>query len=139
MLDTLASINATSELSIDELCKGIIQKNRNLVLDSINKIMQEGESFVFVLRALNSFFKRLYLVKAMIEEGETLEKSLLSLKPQVHFKQKPFFTWSLNQLNIRQIESLLKAIFKAEGLCKSGVNKSELLLENFLINIALKH
>ncbi len=128
----LLNINENSDFSLlkDEALSGNKIKTNKLLRDTII----EPEKKVLYITMFNQRLRNL----AQISDGDKsdLENSISNLKPQIFWKDKPYFIQQAKKWNKLKIEKALSKTYDLEYNIKSNsVINHEILLKKFIIDI----
>lgn len=127
-----------SELSLDELCMAVSSLNSKAIVKIVNKFAKEETNFMLIIRVLLKHFARILEIKAMTENGKSIEQAIASLRPPVFFKQKDNITKAAKILAVPKLKRLYRGLIKLELDCKSGIIDPDLLTSNFLVSLEQK-
>lgn len=95
-----------------------------------------GESSVGLLRMLQNYLYRLKTVKAALQDGQSPDQALMSLKPPVFFKQKQSFLQHVQRWSDTTLDRWLTALMETEAACKQTGAPDELLVRQLALDMA---
>ena len=136
--DAKISVGETTQSSFDDICEAIADGNQIDVERHLRKALLQGAMPVAVLRSVQRYFYRLCSVSGIIQEGESQEAAISSLKPPVFFKQMPIFRRHVSKWSRKDGRALWKAmsfLYEAEKECKKTGANPELMCSRFLMKI----
>jgi DNA polymerase III subunit delta len=120
---------------LDDLVYSVAGRQAAKALNVYNHLIDEGVSFVPILRALQSHFRRLHITKARIEQGADTVTAMKSLNPQVFFKQEAAFKGQLQNWSIPSLDKVLTRLLDLEAECKKTNIPTETLCAQAMLGI----
>jgi DNA polymerase-3 subunit delta len=106
------------EASIETLVYAVGGRDTKTALGALSRITAEGIPFVVVLRALQTHFRRLHLVKSRMSGGQSMEEAMSGLQPPIFFKLQPPFKAQASRWPLNTLESILTRLSDIEAQCK---------------------
>lgn len=134
--DVQACCGEAGALALDDLVYAIAGNNTAGALKTYNQLLEEGTSFIAILRALQTHFKKLHITKAKIEEGTALESAMKALSPPIFFKQQNAFKAQLNRWSMSGIAKVLQKLMDLEAQCKQTGMPVETLCAQAVLGIS---
>ncbi len=134
--DATACCGEAGALGLDDLAQAVASRQPETALRCYSQLMQEGVAAVAVLRALQSYFRRLHLTQSRVEAGMTAEEAMKRLSPPVFFKQEESFKGQLRQWGMEQIESVLQRLSGLEAQTKQTGTPVETLCGQALLSLS---
>lgn len=135
LTDAQACVGAAAALSLDDLAR-LAASGKFAEADRILAFaLSEGTGAVPVLRALQSYFMRLHLTRARMDQGESAATAVAKLKPPLFFKHKDAFEAQVGALSSAQIEQALGILGGAEARCKQTGAQTEVLAGRALLAV----
>lgn len=134
--DVQACCGEAGALALDDLVYACAGHNTLGALKTFNHLMEEGVSFVVILRSLQTHFRKLHLTKAKIEDGESAEGAMKSLKPPIFFKQQTAFKTQVSRWSINGISKVLQRLMDLEAQCKQTGAPVETLCSQAVLSIS---
>ena len=122
------------DVNFDKLCYTISLRLSNEVDPLIDKLQNEGQNLVSIIRILTRHFNRLYQVKLLIKNGKTEQQAMNSLYPPVFFKQVNNFNKSVKLWSEIQLIDMLKKLTDTELSAKQTIMPSNLMLKRLAIS-----
>jgi len=122
--------------SMDELTNATANGNSVLAVKNYNKLLEEGISFIAILRSLQNHFKRLHQARSAIEAGNSADQAMKSLSPPIFFKNQTAFR---GQLSRWRAGTLLKALAKLSDIeadCKKTGAPAETLCAQTILGLS---
>ncbi len=118
LVDVQAACGAAGVQSLDDLVYAVAARRSADALAAYNILMQEGTSFVAVVRGLQNQFRRLSIAKSYMQSGMDMTVAMKKLSPPVFFKQVPLFKGQLNDWSLRTLDTVLSKLTDLEAQCK---------------------
>ena len=134
--DIRACCGEAGALALDDLVYATAGHNTLGALKTFNKLMEEGVSFVVILRSLQTHFRKLHLTKTKIESGESAESAMKSLSPPIFFKQQAAFKTQANRWSRGGISKVLQKLMDLEAQCKQTGAPVETLCSQAVLGIS---
>ena len=117
--DVLTVISDTSASSQEDLCYFIAQGQTEKAIASYNRLIFEGENPVTLVRTVCYHFLKLLDCAVKMEQGESADRVVASLRPPLIFFRKPAFASQLRVWNRGRIMSALALLYQTERECKT--------------------
>lgn len=86
---------------------------------SFQKLLNEGDEPISVVRSLTYHFNKILTCLAVIEKGETIDKAVFKLVPKIIFFRESSFKRQLNLWSKDRVFSVLELLYKCERDCKT--------------------
>ncbi len=122
--------------NLDDLVYSVAGRQAAKALNVYNHLMDEGVSFVPILRALQNHFRRLHITKARIEQGDDAFAAMKALSPQIFFKQEAAFKGQLQNWSLPGLDKVLGRLLDLEAECKKTGIPTETLCAQAMLGIA---
>lgn len=116
--DARACCGEAGATALDDLVYAVAGHNTAAALKTYAQLLEEGISFIVILRALQNHFRRLHLGKSNMEQGKNADEAMKALSPPVFFKQQPAFKTQLNRWSTNGIFVILQKLTDLEAQCK---------------------
>jgi len=123
-------------LALDDLVYATAGHNTANALKTFNQLMEEGVSFVVILRSLQTHFRKLHLAKSKIEAGDAPESAMKAISPPIFFKQQPAFKNQLHRWSLPGISKILQRLTDLEAQCKQTGMPVETLCAQAVLGIS---
>lgn len=136
LADVRACCGEAGALALDDLVYAVAGHNSAGALQKFNQLMEEGVSFIVILRSLQTHFRKLHLTKAKIEGGDNPELAMKSLAPPIFFKQQSAFKAQLNRWSFGGISKVLQRLMDLEAQCKQTGMPVETLCAQAVLGIS---
>ena len=117
--DVRAIISDQSASNSEDVCYYAAGGYIDKALASLQKLFNEGDEPVAIVRALSYHFNRLLACKAFMEKGEPADKVIKKLVPKVIFYRESSFKRQLALWPKDKIFSVLELLYKCEKDCKT--------------------
>jgi len=114
----LTDYNRDTEL--DEVVNALADRNLAQMDKALSNLLREGATPIAYLRALQRYFNRLYVMRARVESGDSVEMVIDSARPPIFFRQKPIMSRHLNSWNTASIARALALLVEAELAVKTS-------------------
>jgi DNA polymerase-3 subunit delta len=126
--------SAASDL--DDLVYSVASRQAGKAMNVYGRLMDEGVSFVPILRALQNHFRRLHITRARIDNGTGAEEAMKSLQPVIFFKQEAAFKGQLQSWSLPGLDKVLRRLLDLEADCKKTGIPVETLCAQAMLGIA---
>lgn len=117
--DIISGVSDTAASSQEDLCYFVALGQAEKAVSSFNKLVYEGENPVSLIRILSYHFMKLLDCVVKVEDGETADKVVYSLRPPLMFFRKNAFLTQLRIWNRARILSALSLLYQTERECKT--------------------
>jgi DNA polymerase-3 subunit delta len=134
--DVRAACGEAGALALDDLVYAAGGADSAKALKTYNQLIEEGVNFVVILRSLQNHFRRLHLVRAHIEAGDSQEFALKKLTPPIFFKQQNAFNQQLNRWSLNGLSNVLQKLMDLEAQCKQTGAPVETLCAQAVLGIS---
>ncbi len=134
--DVQACCGEAGALALDDLVYATAGHNTLGALRTFNQLMEEGVSFVVILRSLQTHFRKLHLTKTKAEKGESIESAMKTLSPPIFFKQQNAFKAQVNRWSENGISKVLQKLMALEAQCKQTGAPVETLCSQAVLGIS---
>jgi DNA polymerase-3 subunit delta len=112
--DARVSISDTAALELDDSIMAAAEGDSAKVDRVLDRVLQEGESPVSIIRALLRQLHRLHALSAQLAEGAGIGAVLRSARPPIFFKQEDSFRRQLTLWTEGRLRAQLDRVAKAE-------------------------
>ncbi|HOO82629.1 MAG TPA: DNA polymerase III subunit delta [Alphaproteobacteria bacterium] len=134
--DVTACCGQTSAVALDDLIYATAGHNTAQALKTYRQLMEEGVSFVVILRSLQNHFLRLHLIKSLIERGDSADSAMKALSPPIFFKQQHAFKTQVNRWSKEGLSKVLQKLMDLEAQCKQTGAPVETLCAQAVLGIS---
>lgn len=131
-----ACCGEAGESSIDTLVYSVGERNAEAALGALGILIEEGVPFIVVLRALQTHFRRLHLVKSVISEGGSVDEAMARLQPPVFFKFQQPFKGQASRWTLDTLETILRRLGDVEAQCKRTGTPVETLCAQTVLGLS---
>lgn len=125
-----------TEATTDDLIQDVMNGQVGPLQRHLQHYYAAGESSVGLLRILQNYLYRLKTVKAALQDGQSPEQAMMSLKPPVFFKQKQSFMQHVQRWSDVALDRWLGALMETEAACKQTGAPDELLVRQLALEMA---
>lgn len=134
--DVQAACGAAGAQDFDNLVYAVASRDCPAALKAYATLMEEGVNFIVILRTLQNHFRRLYLVKARMENGEDEEQAVGKVTPPLFFKVLPVFKSQLRTWSLPALDQTLSRLAQLEAQCKQTGMPVETLCAQAILSIS---
>lgn len=136
MAEDIIAIGVTS--SADLMCIHFALSEQASFEEELVKLLNEGISPIWVIRALLRYMMNLYMVHLEHEYGVPYAQAIKNLRPTIFFKYVPAFKNALERTNHAQIMAIISDLCNLEQEIKKG-NVRDQLAASYLSVILSSH
>lgn len=134
--DIRAVIADQSSSSSEDICYFTAGGYSAKAQAALQKMLNEGEEPVSITRSLTYHFNRLLTCQAVMEKGESLDKSVDKLVPRILFYRVSAFKRQLAIWPRERLFSVLELLYKCEKDCKTTNMPAAEVLSYTILQIA---
>jgi DNA polymerase-3 subunit delta len=134
--DARVSIADSAALSLDDVVLAAAEGDAAALDRALNRVFQEGESPVSVVRAALRHLQRLHALAARIAAGEPAEAALRAARPPVFFKQQDSFRLQLRLWREASLRRQLDRLVETETRIKTTGMPAETICRAVLLELA---
>lgn len=136
LTDAQAACGAPAEQSFDNLVFATASRKSAEALNAYNTLMQEGVSFVAIIRGMQNHFRRLHMTKSYMQNGLGTDIAMKKLAPPVFYKVQPQFKAQLNGWSMETLDNILGKLSELEAQCKQTNSPVETLCAQAILSIS---
>ena len=133
-LDLVKLTNLIENYSISELVDNCLAKNKKKTMYILNENKFSTEDCITIIRTFLYKLKRILILSNDYLINKNLDKTILSAKPPIFWKDKDIVKQQINKWNPKQIKNLIYEINEIELSIKKNLNNSINLTTNLIIN-----
>lgn len=131
--DAMACVGDVSAMSMDDLILAIADGDDATAQGLLDRLLDEGQSVIAVLRAASRHFLRLHLAGGALAQGRSQDQAMGLLKPPVFWKVRGRFQNQLKRWPPQRAAYALDLLLDAEIDCKTtGMPEAEITSRTFL-------
>lgn len=134
--DVQAACGMAGAQGFDDLAYAVGGGNAAGALKAYTTLIEEGESFVAVLRVLQNHFRRLHQAQAFVAYGMSAKEAMGKLSPPVFFKQEAAFQAQMSRWSRGVIEQTLARLNDLEAQCKQTGMPVETLCAQAILSMS---
>jgi len=134
--DAVAAVGDSGAVSLDAVAYATGGGDQAALDTALNRVFNEGENPVAVLRAASRHFQRLHLAAAMVHKGEAADQAMKALRPPVIFKFAAAFRRQLGLWPAARLGDALELLTETEIACKTTGMPAEALCRRALMRLA---
>ncbi len=134
--DARAACGEAGDQNLDDLIYNAAGNNPENALRIYNRMMEEDVPFIVILRSLQNHFRRLHLVKTLIEQGQNADQAMKALQPPVFFKQADAFRAQAGRWSSKNALGVLSRLMEVEAACKQTGAPTETLCAQAVLGIS---
>ena len=136
--DVLMIISDASSSSSEDVCFFAATGEKEKTLRAFQKMINEGNEPISIVRSLTYHFNKLLTVLSYMENGETIDRAMGKLIPRIIFYREGSFKRQLNIWNKSDLLSVMELLYKCERDCKTTNMPVEEIVSYTLMQIASK-
>ena len=133
-LDLVKLTNLIENYSISELVDNCLAKNKKKTMYILNENKFSSEDCITIIRTFLYKLKRILILSNDYLINKNLDKTILSAKPPIFWKDKDIVKQQINKWNPKQIKDLIYEINEIELSIKKNLNNSINLTTNLIID-----
>ncbi len=131
--DLTKLINLNENHSVNKLVDNCLAKNQKTTVNILNENIFSNDECIMIIRTFLNKSKRLHKLIEKYEESKNVEKSILSSKPPIFWKDKEIVKKQIIKWSLKQINDLIFEINDMELKIKKNSANSTNFLTDFLI------
>lgn len=131
-------ISDASASSSDDVCYFAASGNTDKAQKAFQKMINEGNEPISIVRNLSYHFNKILTVLSYIEKGETVDRAVMKLVPRIIFFRETNFKRQVNVWNKTNTLSALELLYKCERDCKTTNMPVEEIVSYTIMQIASK-
>ena len=117
--DVQKIISDASSSSGDDVCFAAAGGYADKALAAFNKLVNEGNEPISIIRSLTYHFNKILTCKAYMENGDTVDKAVFKLQPRIIFFRESSFKRQVSIWPREKLLSVLELLYKCERDCKT--------------------
>ncbi len=117
--DVQKIISDASSSSGDDVCFAAAGGYADKALAAFNKLVNEGNEPISIIRSLTYHFNKILTCKAFMENGDTVDKAVFKLQPRIIFFRESSFKRQVSIWPREKLLSVLELLYKCERDCKT--------------------
>tara|TARA_A100000164_G_scaffold312447_1_gene290809 strand:+ start:136 stop:1131 length:996 start_codon:yes stop_codon:yes gene_type:complete len=133
-LDLVKLTNLIENYSISELVDNCLAKNKKKTMHILNENRFSSEDCITIIRTFLYKLKRILILSNDYLKNKNLDKTILSAKPPIFWKDKDIVKQQINKWSPKQIKNLIYYINEIELSIKKNFNNSINLTTNLIID-----
>ena len=133
-LDLVKLTNLIENYSISELVDNCLAKNKKKTMYILNENKFSTEDCITIIRTFLYKLKRILILSNDYLINKNLDKTILSAKPPIFWKDKDIVKQQINKWSPKQIKNLIYEINEIELSIKKNLNNSINLTTNLIID-----
>ena len=131
--EILKLINLSENYGFSELIDNCLAKNKNKIMTILNENNFSNEDCIIILRTFLIKAKKILTLSLELEKNKDLEKTIMSAKPPIFWKDKELVKIQLNKWKPNTIKELIYHLNDTELQIKKNFNNSILIITNFIL------
>lgn len=135
--DVQKLIGNNSDLNLNDLCNAVAGRDYSKIEECYNRLLLEGTSPIAIIRIISNYFNKLLFMADKIEQGETIDKAVSSMKPPIFFRQVPITKQHLQKWSKPKLIKAMQILMQAEADCKSSYYPPEIMCRYYLIKAGI--
>ncbi|MBQ8661255.1 MAG: DNA polymerase III subunit delta [Alphaproteobacteria bacterium] len=134
--DIKAAISDQSTSNTDDVCYYTAGGNSEKSQKALQRLLNEGEEPITIVRALSNHFNRLITCRSYMENGETADNAVNKLVPRLMFYRVSSFKRQLAIWPRERLFSVMELLYKCERDCKTTNYPSVEILSYCLMQVS---
>lgn len=124
--------------SLDDLVFAAGGNQPDIAMRSFRQLIDEGTPLIVIQRSLQTHFRRLHYVHALLAAGDTLDGAMKQLNPQVFYKWVDSFRAQIHRWSPGALEDILTRLAQVEADCKKTGTPAETLTAQAILSLAAR-
>lgn len=134
--DAMESCGSAGAQNLDDLVYAVAGRQSDRAMAVYELLLEEGVNFIVVLRALQNHFRRLHLTKSLMEDGQSADAAVKSLRPPVFFKYEQPFRAQAQSWSLGAVSRVLEKLNELEAQCKQTGAPTDTLCAQAVLGIS---
>lgn len=137
--DAAACVGESTESSLEDISNAVLLGQLAPLTQHYEKALHQGIVPIAIIRTLARGLARIAMLMELMEQGQSAESAVQSLRPPVFFKQVSLVTAQARRWEMLGLDKLRRAqekMIEVEIACKTTGNPAELLCHRALFEIA---
>ena len=134
--DVKAVVSDQSSSNTDDVCFYTAGGSSEKSQKALQRLLNEGEEPITVVRALSNHFNRLIICHSYMEKGETADKAVDKLVPKLMYYRVSSFKRQLAIWPKERLFSVMELLYKCERDCKTTNYPAAEMLSYCLMQIS---
>ncbi len=134
--DVCKVISDNSASSTDDICYFTAGGQIEKALQAYQKLLNEGNEAVSVVRSLMYHFMKILGCVALLEKGETLDNTINKMSPPIIFFRKNSFKMQVGMWPKERLLSVMELLYKTERDCKTTNMPAEEMVSYLIMQIS---
>lgn len=135
--EAMKACGDSGQRSLDDLVYACSGRQADNALKIYNELVSDGVAGMAILRSLQNHFRRLYLVKQLMSEGNPFSVASKSLTPPLFFKVEKTFESHVNRWSEAALIASLSKLMDLESLSKKTGYNEEVYVGQFIAGLGL--
>ena len=131
--EILKLINLSENYGFSELIDNCLAKNKNKIMTILNENNFSNEDCIIILRTFLIKAKKILALSLEFEKNKDLDKTIMSARPPIFWKDKEIVKIQLNKWKPNKIKELIYHVNDIELQIKKNFNNSLLIITNFIL------
>ena len=131
--EILKLINLSENYGFSELIDNCLAKNKNKIMTILNENNFSNEDCIIILRTFLIKAKKILALSLEFEKNKDLDKTIMSARPPIFWKDKELVKIQLNKWKPNTIKELIYHLNDIELQIKKNFNNSILIITNFIL------
>ncbi|MBN8520491.1 MAG: DNA polymerase III subunit delta [Alphaproteobacteria bacterium] len=134
--DAQSACGEAGAQSFDDLIYAVGGGKTETALTTYKKLLDESVPVVAILRSLQTHFRKLHFVHALMHEGMDSESAMKKLSPPIFFKYESSFRSHLSRWPMGKLNDVLKRLADVEAQTKRTGTPSETLTAQAILSLS---
>lgn len=134
--DVEAIVGDASEQALDKITLATASGDGRRAVREADRAISAGESAQTIILATQRHFQRLHRLRAMVDEGRSVDDALRGMRPPVHFKVKDQLAAQLRLWSMDRLQRANTGIATAARTARTSSALEQPLAERLLLDLA---
>ena len=126
----LKGVGDNSTIRLDHICDNLLVKSSNYINGIVDKIFENGISYILLIRSLNKHLLLLFYSKIL---GI---KDVKNFSPPLHFSRHAKIQQQLLNINLNSLAYVISQLDELETVCKKEPSMANIFVKKFVLNIS---
>lgn len=134
--DVEAIVGDASEQSLDRIVNASAAGDAARAVAEYTRSVAAGDNAQAVIIAVQRHFQRLHRVRALVDQGRSLDDALRALRPPMHFRQKDAFAAQVRTWPGKMLDEAISVIAATASAARQTGALDDVLAERLLLTLA---
>ncbi len=129
-------IGDAAELAIDKVIAAAGAGYTSLTLQECDRMLASGESAQTIIILTQRHFQRLHRIRAVVDQGRSIDDALRTLRPPLHFKLKSEMIAQVQNWTMQKLNRALTRIIEAQRASRLTSVADDLVAVQLLLDLS---